>query len=115
MPAQIIRIRLARHGFKNNPLYHKARDALPLEKLGEYDPIPRVPSVASLPVQSKVFGPDKGEEMKSKRIEWNVERIRWWLKNGAQPSKTVVKLLERVSSGRVCSNRGFLMCYREEY
>ena len=32
-----------------------------------------------------------------KKIVWNTERIKWWLANGAQPSETVVKLLEKVS------------------
>lgn len=39
-----------------------------------------------------------------KKIVWNTERIKWWLANGAQPSETVVKLLEKV---RVCCSRGF--------
>ena len=44
----VVRLRLARHGTRNNPFYHlvaiqntKARDARPIEKLGEYDPVPR--------------------------------------------------------------------------
>jgi small subunit ribosomal protein S16 len=104
MPAEIIKLRLARHGFRNNPFYHivaianhKPRDAMPLEKLGEYDPIPRYKNNADLPTASKVFGKNPGVGLKSKRIEWNVERIKWWLDNGAQPTETIVKLLERVS------------------
>lgn len=98
-----IRIRLARHGRRNNPYYHivaiqssKRRDAKPLEKLGEYDPIPRLPSVSDLPSSSKVFGNEVGITPKEKRVEWNVDRIKYWLGVGAQPSLTVVKLLERV-------------------
>ena len=103
-----LRIRLARHGYRHNPVYHivtidasKARDARPIEKLGEYDPIPRVPSIAALPSQAKVFGPDRGVTKKEKKIEWNVERIRYWLGVGAQPTRTVVKLLERVRWNRL--------------
>ena len=32
-----------------------------------------------------------------KRIEWNEDRIRYWLNTGAQPSKPVARLLDRVS------------------
>ena len=31
-----------------------------------------------------------------KRIEWNEQRIRYWLGTGAQPSKPVARLLDRV-------------------
>ena len=31
-----------------------------------------------------------------KRLEWNEERIRYWLGTGAQPSKPVARLLDRV-------------------
>lgn len=34
-----------------------------------------------------------------KRVEWNEDRIRWWLKEGnAQPTTRVVFLLEKVRS-----------------
>ena len=70
---------------------------MPLEKLGEYDPIPRVPSIAALPPQAKVFGKEIWSAKKEKKIEWNVQRIRYWLGVGAEPTTSVVKLLERVS------------------
>jgi small subunit ribosomal protein S16 len=105
-----VRIRLARHGQKHTPYYHlvainasKRRDAKPLEKLGEYDPIPRVPSTSVLGPSANVFGGEKVEVKKEKRIEWDVERIRWWLGVGAQPTKTVVKLLERVRHTSGCA------------
>lgn len=98
----VVRIRLARHGQKHTPVYHivainstKRRDARPIEKLGEYDPIPRLPEGYKLPVSTQVFG-EQPPLPKEKRIEWNVERIRHWLSVGAQPTRTVVKLLERV-------------------
>ncbi|CAD6586159.1 MAG: 37S ribosomal protein S16, mitochondrial [Tremellales sp. Tagirdzhanova-0007] len=104
-----LRIRLARHGYRNHPYYHlvvidasKARNAMPLEKLGEYDPIPRVPSISALPSQARVFGKEHWTPKKEKKVEWNVERIRHWLGVGAQPTTTVVKLLERnVQQGQV--------------
>ncbi|TXT05003.1 hypothetical protein VHUM_03823 [Vanrija humicola] len=97
-----VRLRLARHGQRHTPVFHivairssKRRDARPLEKLGEYDPIPRVPVGTKLPSSAYVFGEEKTELPKEKRIEWNVERIRYWLGVGAQPTRSVVKLLER--------------------
>ncbi|KAL7418816.1 37S ribosomal protein S16, mitochondrial [Cryptotrichosporon argae] len=98
-----VRIRLARHGQRHTPVYHivainstQRRDARPLEKLGEYDPIPRLPPGAVLPPAAAVWGgTDKVEMQREKRIEWNVERIRYWLDVGAQPTRSVVKLLER--------------------
>lgn len=99
-----VRIRLARHGQRNTPFYHivainssQARNARPLEKLGTYDPIPRLPSIADLPSSSKVFGKEVGEVKKEKEIKWDEDRIRYWLGTGAQPTRSVVKLLERVS------------------
>lgn len=105
-----IRIRLARHGQRHTPVYHivainasKRRDARPIEKLGEYDPIPRVPQEFQLPAASQVFG-QPVVLPKEKRIEWNVDRIKYWLGVGAQPTKTVVRLLERVGSNAVMEN-----------
>lgn len=99
-----VRIRLARHGQRHSPFYHlvaiassKRRDAHPIELLGTYDPIPRLPSTADLPSSSKVFGTVVEAIPKEKEVKWNVERIRHWLDTGAQPTRSVVKLLERVS------------------
>lgn len=86
------------------------REALPIEKLGEYDPIPRIPRSPFHPDLSSLSmrglfanGPVPGVQPE-KKIVWNTERIKWWLANGAQPSETVVKLLEKV---RVWCSRGF--------
>ncbi|KAH7339624.1 ribosomal protein S16 domain-containing protein [Rhizoctonia solani] len=83
----IVRLRLARHGQRNRPFFHivainaqKARDAKPIEKIGEYDPIP----------QPRPDNPSVTE----KRITWDADRIRHWLGVGAQPSPTVARLLE---------------------
>lgn len=123
----VVRLRLARHGTKNNPFYHvvairdkAARDARPIEKLGEYDPIPRhkmlsgytagstsasasssasSSSSAAFAIPDRVtssgIGPQKVQL--EKRLEWNAERLQYWLSVGAQPSKTVAKLLDKVS------------------
>lgn len=110
----VVRLRFARHGTKNNPFYHivaiqntKARDARPIEKLGEYDPVPR----PARPISPAHFGSSnrpghngeiitpgiKTDVRLEKRLEWNEERIRYWLGTGAQPSKPVARLLDRVS------------------
>ena len=79
-----IRLRFAVHGLRNNRVLHlvavdhrKARDARPAELLGVYK--------------------HRVEETGGKKsLEWSVERIRYWLKNGAMPSPPVVRLLEMV-------------------
>lgn len=113
--AMVVRLRLARHGTRSNPFYHlvaiqntKARDALPIEKLGEYDPVPKPEYDQPTPSRQQA-GENRpgynGEVIKSgihvkpvlrKRLEWNEDRIRYWLGVGAQPSKPVFKLLYRV-------------------
>ncbi|ORX34726.1 ribosomal protein S16 domain-containing protein [Kockovaella imperatae] len=96
-----LRIRLARHGIRNQALYHlvvmdrsKARNALPLEKLGEWDPIPQVTSFRDLHPSSFVFGKQTVPPVKERRVIWNEERIKYWLAQGAEPSDSVTKLLE---------------------
>jgi small subunit ribosomal protein S16 len=99
-----VRIRLARHGTRNNPFYHivainqrLARNAKPLELLGVYDPTPRVTqrTSKSYPAMDAVSSePEHG--VPTKRVEWAVDRIKWWISQGAQPSDTVLKLLAMV-------------------
>ena len=79
------RLRLSMHGPKHSKIFHlvavdqrKRRDAKPIELLGVYNP--------------RVLA-ETGE----KKMEWAVQRIKYWLdQGGAQPSKPVVRLLERV-------------------
>ncbi|PVF93664.1 ribosomal protein S16 [Serendipita vermifera] len=95
-----VRIRLARHGTRNNPFYHivainqrLARNAKPLELLGVYDPIPRVAqrNSKSYPAMDAISSePETG--VPTKRVEWAVDRINWWIRQGAQPSDAVLKL-----------------------
>jgi ribosomal protein S16 len=79
-----VRIRFALHGRRNNRIFHlvamnqrAARDSKPIETLGIYDPRLHL-----------------GQTHKT--VEWSIERIKYWLAQGAQPSKSVVKLLELV-------------------
>ncbi|KAI9462466.1 ribosomal protein S16 domain-containing protein [Lactarius psammicola] len=79
-----VRLRLSLHGHRNNRIFHlvatdlrKRRDAKPIELLGIYDP-------------------RLGLGQEHKTMHWSVDRILYWLeKGGAQPSKSVVKLLEK--------------------
>lgn len=123
----VVRLRLARHGTRNNPFYHlvaiadhKPRDALPIEKLGEYDPIPRpaafrppkldpnapvlssgLPGRAPVAPGAAVEGSKAGGSQPAKlekRLELDGNRIKYWLSVGAQPSKPVAKMLDKVST-----------------
>lgn len=76
----VVRIRLARFGRKNLPFYRIfvadsrcPRDGKHLEQVGHYDPVP---------------GKDG-----NKHIGLKIDRIRYWLSVGAQPSETVARLL----------------------
>ena len=71
-------IRLARFGAKKKPTYRvvvidkeRARNSRSVEVVGTYNPVSQ-PPVVSL----------------------NHERIQYWLKNGAQPSETVGRLMK---------------------
>ncbi|KAI0673420.1 ribosomal protein S16 [Trametes maxima] len=73
---------MAVHGVRNNRILHlvavnqrQRRNAKPIELLGVYNP--RL---------------NPGENTKT--VEWSVQRIKYWLKVGATPSKTVTRLLQ---------------------
>lgn len=73
-----VKIRLARHGNKKNPVYRvvvadsrNPRDGRTLETIGRYNPQPN-PSL----------------------IDIDTERARDWISKGAQPTATVAKLLK---------------------
>ncbi|KAK7279038.1 hypothetical protein RJT34_24081 [Clitoria ternatea] len=82
----VVRIRLARLGCRNNPFYRvivtdsrTTRDGKNIEVLGFYNPI----------------GKDDEKKMRLK-----LERIKYWLSVGAQPSEPVERLLGRAGMGR---------------
>jgi len=120
----VIRLRLSRlNNSRHSPSYKivavhdfKRPTAQPIEVLGTYNPLPeRIPSgtVAAVPASVARSTSDWGprqftrEDLASagyKTVEWNAERVRWWLRNGAQPSDTVKALLER--GGIALSQRG---------
>lgn len=80
-----VRLRLAMHGTRHNRIFHMVaidrearRNAKPIETLAVFDPRVKL-----------------GEPQKT--VQWSVERIRYWLGNGAEPTSSVVKLLTMVS------------------
>jgi small subunit ribosomal protein S16 len=84
----VVRIRLARLGGRNNPLYRivvannkTRRDGLPLESVGIYNPIPS----------------PAGEKL----VEICSNRVKYWLGVGAQPTSPVKKLLAKVCTNNV--------------
>jgi small subunit ribosomal protein S16 len=75
----MLMIRLARFGSKKKPTYRvvviekeRARDSRAVEIVGHYNPVAQ-PAVVSL----------------------KHDRIEHWMKNGAQPSDTVKRLMEK--------------------
>jgi len=72
-------IRLARHGSKNAPFYHltvadraNRRDGRHIERVGFYNPIARG---------------------KAERLRVNLDRVDYWLSQGAKPSERVSHLI----------------------
>lgn len=77
----MVKIRLMRMGAKKSPHYRvvvvdsrKKRSSDYIESLGYYDPLERTDTALKI----------------------DVERAQHWLGNGAQPTDTALKLLERV-------------------
>lgn len=74
-----VKIRLRRMGMKKNPIYRvivadsrSPRDGKFIEEIGTYNPLVN-------PVEFKVDG----------------EKVKEWIKNGAQPTETVKSLLKK--------------------
>lgn len=87
-----IKVRLARFGRKNQPLYNivvankrSARDSLPIEVLGTYNPVP-IPLTPS----------EKAKGVKPyKHIELDFDRAKYWIGVGADLSDRVAFLYKR--------------------
>ena len=76
----MVKIRLARGGAKKRPFYQivvsderKPRDSGYIERIGYFNPVAR------------------GQEV---RLHLEQDRVSYWLKNGAQPSDHVARLLK---------------------
>ena len=83
-PTMAVRLRFSLSGPRHSRIFHLVavdqnarRDKPPLETLAIFDP------------QLK-----NGEQHKT--VRWSTERIRYWLRNGAHPTDSVVKLLTLV-------------------
>lgn len=75
----MVKIRLARHGSKKNPIYRVViaderycRNGRFIERVGWYNPL-----------------------VEQNNLLMNLERIDYWLKNGAQATDTVQNLIRR--------------------
>ena len=75
-----VKLRLARRGAKKRPFYHivaadshAARDGKYIEKVGSFDPLMA-----------------KTDE---KRVQFDMERVKYWLSKGAQPTDRVARFL----------------------
>ncbi len=78
----MVKIRLRRMGAKKNPFYRivvadsrSPRDGRCIEEIGIYDPL-----------------------SEPKTIQVNVERAKYWISNGAQPTDTVRALLKKAEA-----------------
>ena len=87
----MLKIRLARGGAKKRPFYRivvadarAPRDGRFIEKLGIYNPL--IAKNAELSAAEKKAG--------RARLKIDLERIQFWLKNGAQPTERVMRFLE---------------------
>ena len=77
----MLKLRLKRMGRRHRPFYRisaldsrRPRDGRVLEELGYYDPLAKD---------------------EAKQVKINTERVKYWLKQGAQPSDTVGNLLRK--------------------
>lgn len=78
-----VKIRLARHGAKKAPYYRvviadarSPRDGRFIEEVGRYNPC-----------------------VEPSMIQLDLEKVDQWIKNGAQPTETVVRLIEAARKG----------------
>ncbi|PNY23082.1 Ribosomal protein S16 [Tolypocladium capitatum] len=86
----VVKIRLARFGRRNSPLYNivvaharTARNSRPMEVLGTYDPVPKP-------------DPYDASGRLHKDIKLDTQRARYWIGVGAQPTVTAWRLLSMV-------------------
>jgi small subunit ribosomal protein S16 len=77
--AMAVSIRLRREGTKNRPFYRvvvadkrSPRDGKFLEVIGNYDP-----------------------RKEGENYQLNLDRVEYWVKNGAQPSETVASMIRK--------------------
>jgi small subunit ribosomal protein S16 len=66
-----VKIRLARHGSKKNPVYRVVVDGRTIEEIGKYNP-----------------------QLEPSLVDIDADKARAWIAKGAQPTETVAKLLK---------------------
>lgn len=54
-----------------------------------------------IPGPNRIFGKERIEPPKEKTVSWDLGRIKWWIGQGAEPTGTVLSLLDRVSLSRL--------------
>lgn len=93
IPRSPVRIRLARFGRKHSPQYNivvakrgKARDSLPLEVVGTYNPIP-------IPLAPSQAGTSGVRSYKDIHIDF--DRSKYWIGVGADVSERVAYLFKK--------------------
>ena len=106
----VVRLRLSPHRLtpsSRQKVYHivaisapKGRDKAPIETLGVYDAVPtHVP--VTRPSERSLLDEGKPVETRFiKRIEWDRERVKYWIGTGAQPTRRMAWLLAKVCSTR---------------
>ena len=84
-------IRLARSGGRKRPFYHihvadqrRSRDGRFIERLGFYDPLPRIPKEAEA---------RDAQQHIPERVRIDLERLDYWVRQGAQMSARVKKVV----------------------
>jgi len=80
----VVKIRLARGGAKKKPYYRivvadarSKRDGRHIERIGSYDPM-----------------------VKENRVTLDLERVKYWISVGAQPTDRVQKLIKNVEGAQ---------------
>ncbi|CAK7236253.1 37S ribosomal protein S16, mitochondrial [Sporothrix curviconia] len=98
----VVKIRLARFGRKNSPIYNivvsqarTARNSRPMEVLGTYDPKPQHDTYEGANKTSSL-GAALQRQRAHKDIQLDVTRTKYWIGVGAQPTKTMWRILSMV-------------------
>lgn len=103
MTKGLVRIRLARFGRKNSPVYnivvtqsYKARDSKPIEVLGTYNPRPfGLRNNMSKKKIKDIKASVENNTFPWKDIKLDFARTKYWIGCGAQPSDTMIRLLNK--------------------
>lgn len=88
----------------------RARDSKPLDTIGAYDPVPQHLPVVPASERSLL---DEGKEPEMrwiKRVEWDREKVGYWISVGAQPSRRVAWLLQKVCGVQLLKSVWLLTC-----